>query len=138
MKKVIKLTENNLNNIIGKCIEQLLLETTDESGFSVIRYGQRGRGGKTKYNTVWDETDDNGNLFLDLNKIKDPVKRKEIYQKLMNGELAPSQVKVDGFTPVDNGIDLDTRTNISPTQKDFHKYTSGTGTNKYKVLSFVK
>ena len=123
---------------MGECITNIISEHMDEYGFGVVRYGNRGRGGKTGYHTIWDNTDNNGNLYLDLNQITDPAERRKIFQALKNGEISPSQVKANGLKPIPNGIDLDTRTNVMPSQKDFNKYTSGAGVNKYKVLTFIK
>ena len=133
--KTVKLTTNDLDKILTECVKNIF-ERVDEYGFSVVKYGNRGRGNSPKYYTVYDNSNENGNFLYDLTQISDPIKRKEIYQSIVNGEKLPREIP--GIKPQPNGIDLDTRTTIDRDTESNNPYISSAGNKQNDVLMFIK
>lgn len=132
--RTIVLTEEQLK-MYTEALD-VLSEDLGEMGFGVIRYGNRGRGNTASYHTIWDRSDQNGNVTADLMKISDPVLRREVFDKLRKGEISMRDLSQYGIGINDNGIDLDTRTKINRGEKD--RYTTGTYNDRYNVLTFIK
>ena len=133
--KHIQLTHDVLDKILSECVKHIF-EGVDEYGFSVVKYGNRGRGNSPKFYTVYDNSDENGNFVYDLTQITDPMKRKEAFQSIVNGEKLPREIP--GIKPQSNGIDLDTRTTIDRGTESNNPYISSASNEQNDVLMFIK
>ena len=85
---------------------------------------------------MYDNSDENGNFVYDLTQITDPMKRKEAFQSIVNGEKLPREIP--GVKPQTNGIDLDTRTTIDRDIESNNPYISSASNEQNDVLMFIK
>ena len=127
---------DSFKKILNECVRSVLKETVDEYGFSVIRYGNRGRGNTPKLYTVYDNSDENGNYYYDLMQISDPSERQKAFQAISNSEKLPREIQ--GITPQPNGIDLDTRTKIDRDSENKNPYITSKKNIYNDTLMFIK
>lgn len=127
---------STLFEYVKRYVKNVLTESVDEYGFSIVKYGNSGRG-KPKYFTVYDNSDENGNFIYDLTQLNGP-ERKKAFQLIQNGEKLPRDIP--GINPQPNGIDLDTRTKIDRSHEntDGNPYISSSKNAYNDVLMFIK